>query len=465
VIVLIRLRVLLIFGVLVLALFPGTALAAPDNDEFANAEFVNIGDSASGSNVDAGADGEPQPCDVAMEHTIWYRVTGTGGPVTLNTVGSDVDTVLAVYDTDGDDNGPPTEDNEIDCNNDIWPDGDNQDDRSSELVFPTEDGVGYLVQIGNCPGCGSGLPDTGGVEFVAFDTPANDDRGSAQPITAGHGVLAANFGATTEPGERVECGADHDYGKTVWFRFTAPQSGNAVFTTGGGFDAVMAIYRGATHLGCNDDGVPGAVGPSRLALHLQPGDYLIQVGGWGGDIRSAYGNFSIQVDFTGDPPADRDGDGIPDAADHCPDQNSRARDANADGCLDPPPPVPLKVLRSTISIRWDPFSHAPSTRLTRLRVKAVPAGTVVKVACKPKKGRKGCPYRSKSYRIRKATKNRNLRKPFKRKLLRPGTTVTITITGPGYEGKVWRYKTRRKKDPTSALLCLEPGAKRPGSCL
>jgi hypothetical protein len=260
----------------------------------------------------------------------------------------------------------------------------------------------------------------------------------------------------------LECGADHQYGKTVWFRFNAAQSGNAVFTTGGGFDAVMAVYRGTTRLGCNDDGVPGAVGPSRVALHLDAGDYLIQVGGWGGDIRSAYGDFSVQADFAADPPPDRDGDGIPDAADRCPDENSRARDANSDGCLDPAPPPPLKSLRSTVSSGWD-WSNRRFTRVTALRVNAVPAGATVKVTCKSKP-RKRCP-RTRSYRITKNTKKLNLRKPFKGRKLPAGTTLTIQVTAPGYEGKVSRYRTRRGKRPSVSQLCLQPGAPRAGSCL
>jgi hypothetical protein len=450
-----------IVAVLVLALSPATALGAPANDDYTNAEAVPINNSVSGSNVDATVAGDPQPCGVDMASTIWYRVPGTGGPVTLNTVGSGVDTVLAVYDTDGTDNGPPAAGNFIDCNDDIW-DGNQQDDRASELVFDTQAGNHYLVQIGSCSGCGGSLPPTGGVEFVAFDTPPNDDRGSARAIAPGAAVLTNNIGATTEAGERVECGADHKYGKTVWFHFNATQSGNAVFTTGGGFDAVMAVYRGSTHLGCNDDGIPNVAGPSRLALHVQPGEYLIQVGGWGGGIRSAYGDFTLQAEFAADPPPDRDGDGIPDAADRCPDQNSRARDANSDGCLDPPPPIPLKSLRSSVSTGWD-WSHRRYTRVQLLRANALPAGATVKVTCKSKPRRR-CP-RSHTYRIRKNTKKLNLRKPFRRRKLPARTTVTIQITAPGYEGKVSRYRTRRGKRPSVSQLCLAPGAKRPGSCL
>ena len=269
-------------------------------------------------------------------------------------------------------------------------------------MFATQDGSDYLVQVGSCSGCGGSLPGHRRHRVRRLRHAVNDARGAARALTAGQGLLADNFGATTETGERAECGADHPYGKTVWFRFHAPQSGNAVFTTGGGFDAVMAVYSGTTHLGCNDDGVPGAVGPSRLALHLQAGDYLIQVGGWGGGIRSAYGDFSVQADFTADPPPDRDGDGIPDASDRCPDESSRARDANSDGCLDPPPPVALKSLRSSVSSLWD-WSHRRFTRVQALRVNAVPAGATVKVTCKSKP-RKRCP-RTRTYRIKKNTRS------------------------------------------------------------
>ena len=459
-IALIRLRTPLIIAVLGLALSPGMALGAePPNNDFAAAPLVPIFSPASGTNVEATTEaGEPQPCDVTMAATIWYRITGTGGPVTLNTVGSDVDTVLAVYDTGG---GPPTDANAIDCNNDIWDGGNAEDDRASEIVFPTQDGTEYLVQIGSCSGCGGSLPATGGVDFIAFDPPDNDDRGSAAAIAAGSGVLTENQGATTETGERVECGADHPYGKTIWFRFNAPQSGTAVFTTGGGFDAVLAVYRGATHLGCNDDGVPGAVGPSRLVLHVEPGEYLIQVGGWGDEIRAAYGEFSVQVDFAADPPPDRDGDGITDAADRCPDQSSRARDADSDGCLDPPPPPPLKSLRSTVSSLWVPSRRA--TRVQVLAVNALPKGATVKVTCSSKPRRR-CP-RSRTYRIRKATKKLNVRKPFRRKRLPAGARVTIVITAPGYEGKVYVYRMRKKKRPSLRQLCLPPGTTRPGTCL
>lgn len=463
VIALIRLRTPLIVAVLGLALSPGMALGAPANDNFAGAQSVAIDAPVSGTNVGATEAGEPQPCDVMMAATIWYRIPGTGGPVTLNTVGSGPDTVLAVYDTDGASNGPPADGNRIGCNNDIWDGGNAQDDRASELVFDTQAGSEYLVQIGSCSGCGGSLPATGNIEFAAYGTPDNDDRAAARALTAGRGVLTDNFGATTQPGERVECGADHPYGKTVWFRFTAAQSGTAVFTTGGGFDAVMAVYSGSTHLGCNDDGVPGAVGPSRLALHLPAGEYLIQVGGWGDDIRAAYGDFSVQADFAADPPPDRDGDGVTDAADHCPDQSSRARDADGDGCLDPLPPVPLKSLRSSISTFWD-ATHGRFTRVLTLRANALPAGSTVKVTCKSKP-RKRCPYRSRTYRIRKATKRLNLRKPFRHARLPARTVLTIQVTAPGYEGRVNRYRMRKKKRPTVSLLCLQPGATRPGSCL
>ena len=39
--------------------------------------------------------------EVPVANTVWYRIVGTGGPVTVDTAGSDYDTVMAVYTADG----------------------------------------------------------------------------------------------------------------------------------------------------------------------------------------------------------------------------------------------------------------------------------------------------------------------------------------------------------------------------
>jgi hypothetical protein len=75
------------------------------NDLPGDAEPIDIGQSVSVST--AGTDAEPEaPClvdeeggqfEVPFGHTAWWTLTGTGGDVTVDTAGSDFDTVVGVY--------------------------------------------------------------------------------------------------------------------------------------------------------------------------------------------------------------------------------------------------------------------------------------------------------------------------------------------------------------------------------
>jgi hypothetical protein len=454
---------------------PAASAAAPRNDAYQGAtplSYFDTDDPADQTNVGATEQtSEPlTPSGVGvcggtkMTHTVWYRVPGYGGPVTVETRGSNIDTNLAVYDTDGTRNGPPTFDNAIDCSTDVP--GDTYDNRASEITFDTDDGLDYLVQIGNCSGCAvtPPRPAEGTVVLNVYDTPLNDARAEPASLSGGTPFSTDNIGATIESGEQTACGDAH-YGKTVWFRYTAPGPGTAVFSASGSvFDSVLTVYQGSAVVGCNDDGGTNP-GPSRLSLHVNAGTYLVQVGGYrfGGEASSDFARFTAQVEFTPEqiqPPAapDRDGDGIPDASDHCPDQNARARDANGDGCLDPAPP---SVLRSTVTSNWSAFARYTIVRT--LTVNQLPAGATVKVTCRSKR-KKRCPYRSRSFTVRKATSKLNLRKPFRKRRLPARTLITVQITAPGYVGKVVRYRMRKRKLPKVTQLCLQPGAKRPGRC-
>jgi hypothetical protein len=75
--------------------------------------------------------------------------------------------------------------------------------------------------------------------------PANDDFANATDLGNGASASASgsNLWATTEPGE-----PDHGYYRaraTVWYRWTAPQSGVvSVRTCGSTFDTTLAVFRG-----------------------------------------------------------------------------------------------------------------------------------------------------------------------------------------------------------------------------
>jgi hypothetical protein len=85
-----------------------------------------------------------------------------------------------------------------------------------------------------------------GVSPVAAVEPApvNDNFADAGALTGEFGsVSATNVGATKEAGEPDHAG--NSGGASVWYRWTAPRAGRAVFSTcGSGFDAVLAVYTG-----------------------------------------------------------------------------------------------------------------------------------------------------------------------------------------------------------------------------
>ncbi|MBT6053884.1 MAG: S8 family serine peptidase [Planctomycetaceae bacterium] len=100
-----------------------------------------------------------------------------------------------------------------------------------------------------------------------------------------------NLDATEESGEPTHHGVGG--GKSVWWTWTAPASGNVeINTVGSGFDTVLAIYEGSrvddlTRLASNDDIDYGRVLQSRLTLSVTAGQsYQIAVDGYDGDAGS-----------------------------------------------------------------------------------------------------------------------------------------------------------------------------------
>jgi hypothetical protein len=84
------------------------------------------------------------------------------------------------------------------------------------------------------------------------------------------------------------------------------------------------------------------------------------------------------------------------------------------------------------------------------------------VTCKTKKKKqqkKGCPYKSKTVTTTFARVALNLVKPFKKKKLRVGTKITVTVSGSSFIGKVFKLAVRKKNVPSVKTLCIAPGAK------
>lgn len=117
--------------------------------------------------------GTQVPGGVQMGRTLWYAIVGTGGPITVDTFGSDFDTVLAIYQA--------SNQAFITCDDQAnGPSGTLFSNRS-RVTFPSTLGATYQIQIGGFDDPDFG-PDFGLAEVFAYepnDAPANDDRADA----------------------------------------------------------------------------------------------------------------------------------------------------------------------------------------------------------------------------------------------------------------------------------------------
>jgi hypothetical protein len=434
---------------------PGTPLAVPDvkldNNFGATTDATEtLSDGDTGGCTAAGTRGDGTGSRIG--HTVWWHLTGTGGPITVSTNPAQVDTILAVH--------IPTTAGQslVKCNDDI-----SSDNRASELVFNSVQGQLYNVQVGTC--CHNDSP-MGTWALSAWPPPANDDFASVAgfPLTNGHPVSNANYGATTQTGEDLSCtsgGVARDLGKTVWFSFDAPDLGTATFTSTG-YGAVIQVYRAqsgsGTGVGCGFD--PNG-GDARLSLPVTAGRYYVQVGGVGSGVAAKNGNGQIQVDFRVETDRDHDGHSVPqDCNDNDPNIRPGALeipgnsvDENCDGLK--PDFAAFRVPYS-----WDGVWKRRS-RFTQLTFTQVPAGASFRITCTGH----GCPKKAFKKTFRTAVKKVNLAKAaLKSKQLAPGAVVEVRITRPSLIGEVIRLTTRRNRKPTTKQLCIRPGASKASKC-
>jgi hypothetical protein len=85
--------------------------------------------------------------EVPVGSTVWYKVVGTGGPITVDTAGSDYDTVAAVYTSDGAGGYAPVPDA---CVDDVPVDPIGRTLQAA-VTWDTVLGTVYHVQIGGFP--------------------------------------------------------------------------------------------------------------------------------------------------------------------------------------------------------------------------------------------------------------------------------------------------------------------------
>ena len=408
-----------------------------------------------------------------MSKTVWWSFTGTGKPAVVSSFFSDYDTVIAVWTLESDGF------HFVKCNDDVA-----ADDVTSELVMPTTANQVYYLQVGGCNACNT--DDSGSLGAFVYPSPANDRRAGARTIGLNTTVPQDTLGAQPDPtSEGAQTCNSQPYGKTVWYRFTVPAAGTATIDASG-FRNVAALYQGnsVTPLAC---GVSPASGATSFARHLNPGTYLLQVGGQGTGLGGWRGDLTTKVSFVPDPLPDRDGDNIPDASDACPDQNSAARDANRDGCLDPDPdpdgdgvpvgtdkcptqnarardknadgcldPLPTKRLSGDAKLRATPTANG--IRVVSLRVVA-PKGAKVTVRCGA-----GCRFAKRatvsSHDVLAFASRTLTVKKIAGRRFSAGQKIRIYVTRKNRIGKYIEYRVTRGNFKR-VERCLNPGSMKP----
>jgi hypothetical protein len=130
------------------------------------------------------------------------------------------------------------------------------------------------------------------------EPPANDECGSAIPISSGETGFCTTAATDSEP-DVINCGNNNLLGADIWFEYTAECTGNLVVSTcnTANFDTKIAVYGenffgaslcpqkdfpllGGALLGCNDDTVGCNLG-SEVVVPVEEGVlYHIRVGGY-----------------------------------------------------------------------------------------------------------------------------------------------------------------------------------------
>jgi uncharacterized repeat protein (TIGR03803 family) len=225
----------------------GASAAAPANDRFSNAEVIS-GSSGTTTGTTVGASkqaGEPDHAENPGGNSIWFRWTApASGRFSFNTFGSSFDTLLAVY------TGTSVDALTVVTNNDDY-----GFELTSEVSFQSTAGITYHFAVDGYDGTNGSVTLNWAPEVAP---PANDNFSNATVITGASGsVNANNSGATLEPGEPAH--AADPGGRSVWFRWTAPATGQFSFDTMGSLvDTYLAVYTGGsvnalTQIAANDN--------------------------------------------------------------------------------------------------------------------------------------------------------------------------------------------------------------------
>lgn len=208
---------------------------------------------------------------------MWWKWTPTvSGPVVIDTLGSGLDTVLAVY-TGA--TSVTSRGTRVALSDNITPTL-----VQSSVSFSAVAGTTYHIVV-----LGKTAADECNIQLNVTRPPLNDNFARATvvtvPVVTEVNVSGSNARSTLETGEPAPNGNSASK-TTVWFRFKALETKVITLDTfGSNFDTVLSVYKGSalnslTPIAVNDD---SGNAQSLVKFQMTAGStYYVQVAGWNG---------------------------------------------------------------------------------------------------------------------------------------------------------------------------------------
>lgn len=220
-----------------------TYAAAPANDDFlAATEIITTNTTYTGSNEEATIE-QDEPNHVGYgSNSVWWKWTPTQNQACLiSTLGSDFDTVLAIY------TGSAINSLSLVTENDDY---ENYPDNTSRVTFTALAGQTYYIAVDGFIYTQENITiyDQGNVSLRinTFESPPpNDNFNNALMISESTVTYTgSNISATLEYNEPD---AEGTWVQSVWWQWTPANSEPWTFSTmGSDFDTIIAVYTGAS---------------------------------------------------------------------------------------------------------------------------------------------------------------------------------------------------------------------------
>ena len=265
---------------------------SPANDDLANAApLTGANDAVIGSTVHATREpGEPSYSYSPSSSAWWTWTAPSTGGVTLDTAGSGFDTSLGVYTGDTVSGLVKVAGRESYYSS-----------TRARVTFRAMEGVTYRIQVDGSSG-GEGAVN---IALTLSPPPANDAFAAAEDLGSDDTALATgtNHGASTEPGEPSHYAYDAAR-TTVWYTWTAPESGALTIRADGAARRALAAYTGTrvdelTRV--PNQAQDCSCGPEQIRIRVQEGvTYRIVLDGRYGET----GTFNLSLTRIDSPPND-----------------------------------------------------------------------------------------------------------------------------------------------------------------